>query len=483
MLQYGVDVSGFCAEDNSEVLSCIKKIFLFPWKDAGYCNKLIQDVLNNPAVDIPALTAVLEESIMRYKKFIAQNSQQDLFPTTEFNRLQKRLEDWHSQIGLLTNNDITEFMSEYSLDEFFCKQFKERIRLSAIGTPEAIRKKLDEFVIGQEVAKTGLSIAFYLHMIRTGVLQPADFDDSNSDIDFQSLPNPMIMLIGPTGSGKTFSVTTLCDLFKVTYVKVDCASLVASGYVGTNLNEALLMLTRKAGSNEEAAKGVIIFDEFDKLSELHYSRSQGSVGGVELQQEFLSLIESEERKLISRKYHEDDPGILETSNILFVFTGSFNGIEHIIKRRLGQKGIGYKSNNHSEPFAEENVLKFVQPEDIEEFGIIPELVGRISYFVGLDKLTADQLVAILKQSEKSILKHYQYYFSLHGDSLKITDDALGLIAEKSLEMGGGARMLRMVLQTLLSPLMAQSPDNNSKNYVIDRDYFESFFNNKTNKPK
>lgn len=478
MLHYGIDISAIPAKDESEALNVIRNLFFFPWKDTEYCKQLLDQVIGGKAPDLAALASVLEDSIESYKDFIVKQSDRDEFPSEEFWRLQAKVEDWFELVGPLTTKEIEFFRMLYGLKDSFCKQLKEQIRLMAIGTPEAIRKKLDEFVIGQDEAKTGLSIAFYLHMIRTGVLQPAEFDVSQSDIDSRSLPNPMIMLIGPTGSGKTFSVTTLCDLFNVTYVKVDCASLVASGYVGTNLNEALMMLCRKAGSNEEAAKGVIIFDEFDKLSERNYARSQGSVGGVELQQEFLSLIESEERKLISRKYHEDDPGILETSNILFVFTGSFNGIESIIRKRMGQSGIGFKTNGHVEQVDDESVLKYVQPEDIEDFGIIPELVGRISYFVGLDKLTADQLVSILKDSEKSVLKHYKYYFELHGDQLEITDEALHLIASKALEMGGGARMLRMVLQTLLSPLMAQSPDNKAKQYVIDREYFNGVFNNK-----
>ncbi len=383
------------------------------------------------------------------------------------------LYSWFREVvGNLTLMEIYEFQEYHSIDDAEMLFYVNGIIKNHYNTPAKIKAYLDEIVVGQEDAKRILSVGFYIHLVRIGIIKSAMVD--NAELILENFPKPNILLSGTTGSGKTYIITTLCKLFKLPFIKIDCSSLVSSGYVGNNLNTYLRILAKKNGP-EKSKNAILYFDEFDKISEHNYSRFEGSVGGVELQQEFLSLLEDKQIHILNEK-GSDAGYFLDASNLMLIFSGSFSGIEKIIEKRINNKenavSIGY-TKKAVQP--EEVLLKKMNFDDLIKFGIIPELVGRIGFIGVLDKLTKDELVAILKMAKGNVLEQYNNYFKFNSHKLKIEDDVYELIAEEALRRNIGARALQGVIIQLLGDLLFESVSNNTETFIVNRDFFNSKF--------
>jgi ATP-dependent Clp protease ATP-binding subunit ClpX len=276
------------------------------------------------------------------------------------------------------------------------------------------------------------------------------------------------MLIGPTGAGKTHIIKTLCSLFDVPFVKVDCSQLIVSGYVGLQVENALTMIYLKAKNKSEAEQGVIYFDEFDKIKESSKSKS---LGGSNLQYEFLSLFDDDEKMINVDMSKYADRMSFKTTKLMFIFSGSFFGIESNIKKRINQHTIGYSNNLLSQNLSASELQKELTPQDFIEFGIIPELIGRISYYVALDNLTRAQIVEIIKNTENSFLSGFENYFWLHYNKLIIDEDVYGLIADKVIENNLGARTIKSILQKLLAESLFKSANPVMNTYHITKEYY------------
>jgi ATP-dependent Clp protease ATP-binding subunit ClpX len=340
------------------------------------------------------------------------------------------------------------------------------------NTPAKIKAFLDTRVIGQEDAKKILSICFYIHLIRIGYIQPNNTKGFVFSAD--AFPKPNLLLSGSTGSGKSFLINTLCDFFKLPFIRIDCSSLVSSGYVGNNLNTYLRSLVDRYGK-KKAEKAILFFDEFDKISEYNIGR-HGSVGGVELQQEFLVLLEDKKINVIAER-SSTISCVLNSENMMLVFAGSFAGVERIIEKRLNKKhgygSIGYTKKEKPKGF---NLLKKIDPDDLIKFGIIPELVGRIGFIAVLDTLKKEELVQIMKTSKNNILEQYINYFKFNNDTIVIKDEVYELIAEEAIKRKTGARALQGVIMQLFRDLLFETVNDKSETHVIDADYFHQKIN-------
>jgi ATP-dependent Clp protease ATP-binding subunit ClpX len=399
-----------------------------------------------------------------------------------------KIEEWSTVFEMPNHAELNELIEFYGIEDDEVLKISRMSLMNKIHSPADLKAMLDEYVIGQEEAKKSISFAFYLHLLRIHELTPSIYKITRASRlnDSVELPKPTMMLIGPTGSGKTFILTQLCSKFGIPFVRIDCASLVASGYVGNNLNDSLFQLLRSTDYNiEKASTAVIYFDEFDKISESQIGRS-GSVGGIELQQEFLSVIENKELFIKPpRDSREEKAQLLPSKNLMFVFSGSFAGMEKSINKRLNLKDVivekvGFKRTNH----ASDDKLSLAEPllvanhQDLIDFGIIPELVGRVNFIVPLHKLTKSDIISIIKESKLSPLKPYQNFFYIHYDELIIEEEVYELMAEEILKKGTGARAILSVLQALLKDYLYDSPDNEFTKYTVTAEYFNKIFPNK-----
>ncbi len=340
------------------------------------------------------------------------------------------------------------------------------------NTPTKIKALLDTKVIGQEDAKKILSICFYIHLVRIGYIKSSNTEGFVFSPD--AFPKPNLLLSGTTGSGKSFLVNTLCDFFKIPFIRIDCSSMVSSGYIGNNLDTYLRTLIDRYGK-KKAEKAILFFDEFDKISEYNIGR-KGSIGGVELQQEFLVLLEEKKINLLSER-SGDVSSVLNTENIMLVFAGSFAGVERIIEKRLstkhGYNSIGYAKKEKPRDL---NLLKKIVPDDLVKFGIIPELVGRIGFIAILDTLTKDELVKIMKMSKDNILEQYINYFKFNNDTLVIENEVYELIAEEAIKRKTGARALQGVILQLFRDLLFETVNEKPETYIIDTNFFHKKIN-------
>ncbi len=364
--------------------------------------------------------------------------------------------------------ELIEFQKFHKIKESdFNEVLGQTFYIERYNTPAKIKAFLDTRVIGQEDAKKILSICFYIHLIRIGSIKPGNTNGFVFSAD--AFPKPNLLLSGSTGSGKSFLINTLCNFFQVPFIRIDCSSLVSSGYVGNNLNTYLRSLVDRYGK-EKAEKAILFFDEFDKISEYNIGR-QGSVGGVELQQEFLTLLEDKKINILAEKSSHIS-SVLNTENLMLVFAGSFAGVEKIIEKRLniklGYGSIGYTKKEKPKGF---NLLKKMDPDDLIKFGIIPELVGRIGFIAILDTLKKEELVAIMKSSKNNILEQYINYFKFSNDTLVIEDEVYELIAEEAIKCKTGARALQGVILQLFRDLLFETVNDKSETHVIDTEYF------------
>lgn len=334
-----------------------------------------------------------------------------------------------------------------------------------IPKPKEIKDFLDKYVIGQDEAKKYLSVAVYNHYKRINQEEDDDVDIEKSNI----------ILVGPTGTGKTLLAKTIARLLDVPFTIVDATVLTEAGYVGEDIESLLTRLLQTCDYDvEKAERGIVFIDEIDKIARKSDNPSiTRDVSGEGVQQGLLKLLEGSVVLVPpngGRKHPEQKMIAVNTKNILFICGGAFDGIERKIASRLNTHVVGYGHDESGRKKKRENLMKYVLPMDLKSFGLIPEIIGRLPILTSLDPLDKDALRRILTEPKNSIIGQYKKLFELDGVKLEFTDAALDLIVDKAIEYKLGARGLRSIVETIMVDSMFEIPSKNEKTFVVDADY-------------
>ena len=342
-------------------------------------------------------------------------------------------------------------------------------RTSALLKPVELKKRLDEYVIGQERAKRVLAVAVYNHYKRIQV--------SDNDVE---LTKSNILLVGPTGTGKTFLAETLARILQLPFTIVDATVLTEAGYVGEDVENILVRLLQAADYDvSKAERGIIYIDEIDKISRKSSTPSiTRDVSGEGVQQELLKILEGTVSGVPPKggRKHPEQPLVqINTRNILFICGGAFEGVEDIIRGRIGQKSIGFGSTPEKQGDRQNvgETLVHIQPDDLIRYGLIPELVGRLPIVSTMDDLSAGAMMEILTKPRNALIKQYQKLFEMDGVRLEFTQDALGRVVELAMKKKTGARGLRSVLESIMVELMFDIPSRSDlKECLITREIID-----------
>jgi ATP-dependent Clp protease ATP-binding subunit ClpX len=335
--------------------------------------------------------------------------------------------------------------------------------------PRQIKEFIDQYVIGQEYAKKVLSVAVYNHYKRLS--QPVTDDD----IDIEK---SNIIMVGETGTGKTLLARTIAKMLHVPFTIVDATVLTEAGYVGEDIESLLTRLLQAADYDVEAAqRGIVFIDEIDKIARKGDNPSiTRDVSGEGVQQGLLKLLEGSIVNVPpqgGRKHPEQKMIAVDTKNILFVCGGAFEGIDRVIAKRLNTQVVGYGSHKVHEQVDKENLLKYIIPDDIRKFGLIPEIVGRLPVLTHLEPLDREALKRILTEPKNSIIKQYVKLFEMDGIKLKFTEDAFEFIIDQAVSFKLGARGLRSICESIMLEAMFDLPTGSTKEFKVDKKYAES----------